>query len=404
MAISSTRPAPSTRWLSLPSGWDAAWKAAKAASATTPAQVLMVGDSDAQGFSSTDHMNKGFPYLLRNQLTAKYGRYADYWSVAHSARYQSAQGSPAPTGTMPWTLDTTFGLNSAQFNGLYTLFQDNTTYPIAFNAAGSASFVTPYACTAFDIHYYDWTTTGTWQYNIDNAASGGLTTVTNGAWGSTRRIAVTGQTNAAHTVRFGASSVQYALGLEGITTYVPGAAGGISFANISGSSMRALDWAASANGMPDDRIRQLQGRSKTAAATTQDTGYGFPTQPHLAIIELGINDCQQSVGLTQYRAALRRMVDAFRRGRDNCSVLFLIAANPSIATSDVTAEFTHASSWDLYVDQVYGVADQYGCAVLNVHADWMSTPVAQGYTTASDQHPTDAGHQNIANLLSAVLV
>jgi len=407
MAFTSRVNTPTRNWMMLPTGWDSAWKTARTAASSTPAYVAVIGDSNAQGYSTTDAPNKAFPVLLRNKLVAKYGLYGDYYSSSMSTRFMTSTGATAVPGTMPWTFDTTWNTTAAAMNNGFgfTMYQDGTTYPAAWVNAGSGSFLTPYACTAFDIIYHD-SVAGTWQYNIDNAAGGGLVTNTNGAWNSMRRIAVTGQTNATHTVRVGASSVQYACGINGIVTYDPtnNKTKGIGFANVSGIAQAAELWMASPNGWPADRIQQWQGRSKTAAATEQLTGFGFPTQPHLAIVELGINDCQANYGVIQFRSALRRFVDALRRGRDGCSVLFVICPNPDNATTDTTVEYTRAESWSMYADQIYGVAAEMNCAVFNIHADWLPTSVTQGFTAANDPHPTDTGHQAIADALSPLIV
>lgn len=406
MAISSTRNAAPHRWLYLPDGWDATWQAAKSASATTPAYVSVVGDSNAQGFQTAQHMTQAFPYLLRNALVAKYGSYGDYYTVANSVQYLASIGAGAlPNGmTVPWTFDSTFGGDTAWGLGPQ-IMQLSGTFPQAWVNAGSGAFTTPYACTAFDVIYHDWNTTGTWKYSVDDAAGANLVTVTNDGRNSMRRLSVTGLSNAVHTVRFGAGSVQYALALNGIATYNPATSNrGIGFANISMAAAKAYQWLSSNSGMPDDRIRQLQGRYKTSTSVTSETGFGFPTQPHLAIIQLGINDCQDSFGLVQFRSALRRFCDAFRRGRDNASILFIICANPVPSSTDATAQWTRAESWSLYASQMYEIAAEYQCAVANFHADWMATPVAQGLITAADPHPTTAGHQAIANVLTSVLV
>lgn len=410
MGVTSSRIVQSRRWLTLPDGWDTGWKAARATSATTPASVAVIGDSDAQGYISTNWMTKPFPILLRNALVAKYGSYADYWTVDKSARFQTITNmASSQVGTLPFTFDTTFGTSTSAgytFNlrGLATtISQDNTTYPVAWVNAGSANFVTPYACTALDIIHHD-LVSGTFQYNVDDAVGGARVTVTNAAWNTMRRIPITGLTNATHTVRFGASSVAQAMGLNGVVTYAPGATGGIGFANTGAAGSSLYDWGVSTFGQPDDRIRQWQGRYKTALATTVNTGFGFPTQPHLAIIQLGINDCSNSHGPVHFRIALRRMVEALRYGRPDCSVMIVVCPNPQTTTTDVTIQFPRAELWSLYADQIDAVAAEYQCAVANFHADWMPTPFGQGFTASNDAHPTDAGHQHIADVLASVIV
>lgn len=409
MPVSTSRITQGRKWILAPDGWDTAWKAARSASGSSPAKVLVLGDSNSQGYQSTDHMAKSFVYLIRNALVAKYGSCADFYSVMHSARFIVTTGySIAPTGTQPWTMDTTFGASGSNFHyGLgCTMFQDSGTFPQTWLNAGNAVFVSPYSCTDMDIIWHDWNTTGTWKYNIDNAVGGGLVTVTCDGRNSVRRTSITGQTNAVHTVRFGGASVTLAAGLNGVVCYNVANAKtkGISFANMSGLGFRMYDWQCANNAIPADRIQQLQGRSKTAVATEILTGFGFPTQPHLTIIELGINDCQQSGGLVQFRIGLRRLCEALRRGQANASILFLVCANPAIATTDMTQEFVHATSWSSYVDNIYGVAAEYNCGVYNVHANWMSTPVASGYLTATDAHPTDVGHQAIADTILPLII
>jgi hypothetical protein len=404
---SLTRVAQSRRWLYLPDGWDTGWVAARAAVGTAPAYVAVVGDSNSQGFSTTDHMAKPFPVLLRNALVAKYGSYADYYPASLSARFQTVIGGSAPAGTMPWTFDTTVQTTGGPFySGLVaTMFVDGGSFPLAWVNAGTGKFVTPYACTDLDIIFHDGFA-GTWKYNIDDAVGGGLVTVTNDARNSMRRASVTGQTSAVHTIRVGNPSVIYAFAMNGVVTYATTAAqtSGVGFSLLACTGMRVFDWSCSVNNLPPDRTQQLQGRYKSAVATELVTGFGFPVQPHLAIVELGINDCANSNGPVQFARGLRRICDSIRYGRDNASIIFLICPNPAIATSDSLSEFTHAESWSVYLDQIYFIAAAYQCAVFNVHADWMSTPVAQGWTAATDAHPTDAGHQAIADVLATLVV
>lgn len=410
MAISSTVTSIGRQWLSLPPGWDNVWKSARnLAASTAPAHVAVIGDSNALGYASSNMLTKSFAWLLRNNLVTKYGSYGDYYPVSYSARYATMTSSSVPTGTMPWTFDTTWGagtlggLQANTFGFGQTIGQDAGTFPQTWVNAGSGTFTTPSACTAFDIIWHDYNNAGvgTWKYSVDDAAGGGLVTVTNGGFNSIRRIPITGQTNATHTIRFGATTTSSNNGLNGVVTYDPtnNKTKGIGFAVVAAGFQKAFDWLISPYSSPSNRAAQWQGRSKTAAATEQLTGFGFPTQPHLAIIELGIVDCFTGVGLTQYRLGLRKLCDAIRRGRDNASIMFVIMPNGNQNTSDQTSPFARSEMWSLYCDHVYSIAQEYQCAVVNFHADWMSTPVAQGFTTTTDPHPTDLGHQTIANTL-----
>ncbi len=408
-------PAVARPYVFLPDGWDSAWKAARLASGTTPAFITVLGDSCLAGGSSTAWLTKGAIALLQQSLWSRYGRYGVYYPATHSTSFGAAL-SFTPTGTMPWSFDGNF--NWFQ-NGLTQTAFWVSAGTLVFAAAGNAVFTMPTnagidipTATEIDLIMYDYAS-GQWQYTVDNALGTGAvtvgpgsTTLSPGGWGSVYRVPLTGLANAAHAVRISASSVQYGANVCGAIVYDPttNKASGIGVAQMSLSGAQAFDYLVSPNGGPADRILQYQGQYKTNSTTTVATGFGFPAQPHLAIIELGINDCQNGVGLIQFRHSLRRTIQALRRGRNNASILFMISTNPDPESSDMTGgHFLNSKNWGLYTQEIYDVAQTYNCGVLSYQTKWGETPVAQGYITATDAHPTDAGHAAIATDLIALI-
>lgn len=298
-----------------------------------------------------------------------------------------------------------------------------------FANAGSIAFVTPYACTAADLVMWDTLglpTGGTWKYNVDNAAGGGLVTVGPGSttvppngWVSAYRVPITGMSNAVHTIRMGASSVQGGLACTGVAIYDPtnNKTRGIGAVHYAANGYRMLDYVVSTGNDPVDRVNQWQGTYKSNSTTTVATGFGFPVLAHLAVVMLGINDCALTTsavsgGTVQFRHALRRFIQALRRGTDTtasgggpCSVLLVVNPNPDASNSDMTSGwFGQSHNWGLYVEEIYKVAQAYNCGVVNIHARWSELGVTKGFVSTTDPHPTFAGHADIAGVLSSVIV
>ena len=384
MGISVGGAAALKRWCVVPDGWDDCWKAAKANSGSAPAWLTVIGDSVSAGAVSSDYVNKSWTAVLKGKLAPPYRLYGDFWPTSMSASFATFGGTP------PWVMNDTptwyrWGM------GALPLYSGAPANPVM-------TFTTPYACTDLDLVYLDYAA-GTWTYTVDGGAA--QTVTTTGA-GYAKRVQATGLANTTHTVAVTGQSASYVALLQGIATYGSRSAG-IGFGRIAYSGALAVDDAAS-NAVPSDMCQQWQGYGATT------TGFGFPTQPSLAIVELGINDCANAgshaggCGPTQYRRVLTRLVQAFRRGVPNCSVLILGASNPDGVSSDVTSGlFGNPHSWNLYLAAMKDVGATYGCAFVDIHAKWGETGVAQGFQAANQPHPTDAGQADIAAVLAEIV-
>jgi lysophospholipase L1-like esterase len=145
------------------------------------------------------------------------------------------------------------------------------------------------------------------------------------------------------------------------------------------------------------------------------TGFGFPTQPNLTIIALGINDCNNARSETDFRNGLQRFIQATRRGNPNSSILLVscyypfnnqsgLSAYSGFAYSDDNnSGFANGDGWNAFKTAMARVARAYSCGFVDLEQRWGATPVAKGFLPNNDIHPTDAGHQDMANAILAVI-
>lgn len=375
----------SSKFIYEPDGWNDNWNAAKAGIASTPASLLVIGDSVSQGAVASNWMTTSWPQLLKTYLLNTYAESAEFYITSHDAAVVTALGGTF-NGTAPFSsLATARALNGGFGYG-------GIVYNTGTAVSAYITFVTPYACTDIDIIHLDFTA-GTWKYAIDG---GSLVTVTNTATQYQKRIQLTGLSNAVHTITMGyqsAAAVCIPLGLTAFKSRTAGLQFGLM--SVFGE---ALEYWQSTGDSPADLIAALQGNG---AATT---GFGFPTQPNLAIIELGINDCSIAQTTALYFDGLRRMVQALRRGNANCSIIILAPCNPDTVNSDQTSgNFTNSANYAQFLQQMRMIADLYNCAFVNIHAAWGETPVTQAFMGSGQPHPNDAGHANIAAYIESII-
>lgn len=373
-----------------PKGWNDTWLAAKNASGTTPAWIYFHGDSIWQGPVCTNFATKSFWALVAAGVLAQgWSRYADFWPCALSADFLTFSGGTY-NGTPPWVI------NSVTNRGYLSWANARPLQYSAANAANPlATFTTPYACTSFDFLHMP-NGAGSWQYSVDGGATQTVNVTATGAY---TRLNVASLANTTHTITVFNTSAANALILDGIVTY-NSTTSGIGFANCCVSGNSASAYTSSANS-PVPRTGILMGREKT---TSPVGNFGFPTQPHLALIELGINDNNGANGLDNFEYSMQAIIDAYRSGRQNTSLLIACASNPSGISSDVTTAFsTFSPFYSKQVQLQRQMADAYNCAFVNFHADWGGTGVARGYQGAAQIHPTDSGHLYMANAVLGII-
>ena len=85
-------------FLYLPDGWDDCWRAAKAASGTTPAWVTLLTDSVGQGAYADNMLTHSWTQLVAANLKARFPtEYAEYWSISDCTNAASFW-TPTPRG------------------------------------------------------------------------------------------------------------------------------------------------------------------------------------------------------------------------------------------------------------------------------------------------------------------
>lgn len=358
----------------LPTGWNTGWEKAKAQVHYSPARIAVIGTSISWGKGSTDFYIKGWAGRFKAALNTDYGVTGEHIPPQYSA------GASA-SGTLPWV--------HSSITNYADLF--GQAYAWSSNAGVLTTFTSPYSFTSLDIVHYDFAA-GTWHFTVDGIQA---PTVTTTAAAKLVKTTYSGLTNDIHTVAIGNNSAGNTPFLAGINIYTNTSAG-VWFARVGYSGASLTDYIASSPG-PVDRPTLWQGIY--AGGTT---GYGFPAQPHLAIIELSVNDCTNAVTQTNYQSGLRRLIQALRRGSTDCSIILLAPCYPDGVNSDanVGGAPTTYINYLAYMEQM---ARSYNCAMLNVHSRWGEIPFGSGLLTASDIHPTDSGHQDIANFVYAVL-
>ena len=407
--------APAPQYCYLPPGWDAAWRTAKTNVGSSRIVVTGIGDSIMQGWMASDVLTTSWWALLRSAILTANGNAlsGDHYNLMLSAAAVAIFGGPG-TATYPFviagTANTNYGLDVGMYN--YAAFNITAQSPFI-------TFTTPYVCTAFDILYVDGFQAGSWSYKVDG---GSATTVTTSGSGSTsngqiKKISVSSLSNTTHTVVINSLDANFgSCIIGGITTYK--STTGVTFANMGWPGMGLITGSQANNNLfsgtnatPIDRVALYQGYTGTVASPTALSGFGFPTQPDLAIIALGVNDASASVTRANFRDGLDRLVWSLRYGKsDACSILLLANWGPdgTLGTSStITNQDQTANSWTAYRDlraAMLEVAQAEECAYVDIHGFFGRKPVTNGWiNSATDIHPTTSGHSKIETLLSALV-
>lgn len=408
--------------------WDIGYRTARDRIATEPLGITCFGDSITAGATPmTDVKTTCWPAKLETDLLAKYpswGRRADYWH------------NTGPSYNMPGC---PFGapLNGYTVGSLHHgwLGTDQLRAPSVPIANWGTIFTTPRACTDLDVYWTD-DYAGTWRFNVDLATTGdaftysvdggdaaaGTTgtsvTVTNtgpgnattgsGGAGSTtaiKKITISGLPSRVHTLHYGwGSGLLYQAAVQGVTIYPTGrSGGGLKLARIATSGEKATYWADGTNFWPTDPPKYVGMGISPQSSSGTAPGFGFPLQPHLAIIAIGCNDLIDKTD-TQFVKGLESMILALRRGRADVSIILVVQPVPSLTYSDVNvgSPFVLWASWGQFVQRMYALARQYNCALVDLQQKWGVTPGAAGYMTNSI-HWNDAGHADLATILTGLL-
>ncbi len=398
----------------LPSGWDTAWKAAKALVGSQKVNVVAVGDSITQGWGATDMMTDSYFACLRASILSANNNAlgGDFYGVLYSSAINGVLGGPG-TATPPLVL---YGTNNSDYYTTYgvlgvNIYVDHSETPFIVCTP-------PYNVVGFEIVYLDFTA-GSWTYKIDSGSAVTVTTTGPATYPGAilKKISITGLSAGSHTLTINAPSGGGALNIEGITAYK--ATTGLCFANMGVPGLGLYAGVEGDNNLatistfPPDRIALYQGYQGTTASPSALTGLGFPTQPDLAIVALGVNDAGQSVASSDFQTALRRLVWSLRYGKnDACSIILVAmwAPDGDYASSVVITNMDYTSTAKYYTAYrdirkvMLECAQENNCAFVDVYSAFGRQPIANGWVTStSDLHPTPAGHLKIADLLGSIV-
>ncbi|BET51759.1 hypothetical protein RGQ21_67410 [Kitasatospora aureofaciens] len=363
--------------------WGEFWKPKRDAAATGgKAKVLFVGDSITKGYYVSDLVNKNFVGLVRNGLQAKYG---DGGSGLYSSNRSAAIIGSKPEAIAAWTANNSIISTTGTWTdtGLYWGPGISSIYA---DAAATATFrVRGSTVRIYTLAGVNTPNAG-YTYSIDGGApvavpDPGLTS------GSVRTTTVTGLTAGNHTVVISYNGTGGArLQLIGVSAENDT---GIVVDNMGRSGAKTSDFFVSGTGN-----------------ALWHGGTSYPAD--LVVYALGANDAAASVSLDTWSGTVYQMLNTIKAvNQGQTDILMLIQHR---------GNYGAGTFYSQYAARARGIAEEYGAALVNMwpigrnsYSYWSglgywgdsTNPGAAG---ADIVHPSDAGHQVIADQLLPLLM
>ncbi len=368
--VPSPSPSGAPSWVYQPGGWLDGWHEGLAKAEREPVWLTVFGDAVAAGADATDYATHGWVGRLSAALVSRYGAWAEFWAPSASRDLAPGYAGSPPFVVGPSTPHAwwTWGY------GRVPVFQRS--------GEGVLQALTP-ATRRLDLAYLD-TVRASWQVRVDGGAP---RTVACTGGSVVRRLTLDGLAVQPHRLTFDTGPDPQALVLQGFTSYGAKEAG-IGIARLAAPGVSAVDYLTT-KGEPTD-LFGLWSRNQ-----------GFPTAPHLAVIALGINDCQTGVPVERFGEAIERLVGALRQARADTSVLLVANAAP---VEGMSQPFRNAERWPVYVARMRAAAEGLHCGLLDIGARWGTAALPSRYLVPTRPEPTDAGHADIAAAAGLLLV
>lgn len=373
----------------VPTNWGQYWRAKLLGAPASAPQLAIVGDSIARGYYSSTLTSKGWAGLLRATLQATYGDGGGGFrgvvdtalvnSVISNYPGEAVTVSNDATPGFPW-----FVQGDAPSDGPGT---------VTLGTAGNGNFVQFQKVRGSTIRIFclrDPVGSAA-TYSIDDATAVAFTTV--GTAAVFVAATVTGLSNTDHTVKITMTGTSGAMGLN--------------VCGVEGSNPTGV--------LVNNYGRPAATANTIAATATYGTGGewsgGSANPADLVIIAFGVNDSNTSVTaatfLTNIDTYLRRVRGAGPK-RGQVDVMFVM---------EHLGNFAGMSLYRDYMTNVRALAETYGAALVdmwaigaNSYARWTDLGYWSSGTTpplgsaGSDAvHPSDAGHQAIADVLVPVV-
>ncbi|WP_326827434.1 SGNH/GDSL hydrolase family protein [Streptomyces sp. NBC_01751] len=373
----------------VPGNWGRFWKPARDAARTGgKAKVMCVGDSVTYGYYTSDLVNKGWTGLIRNTLQATYG---DGGSGLYSTcRSSTIIGTGKDAITATWTANNSIisqtgtWTNTSNFEGPgITSIYTNGTATATFKFRGTTLEI--FTLTGLN------TPNAAYTYKIDSGSTVNVPDPNSPSPVVTVKK-VTGLSAGNHTVTiaWNGSLATERLNLIGVAGEN---AGGIVVDNAGRSGSRSDHF-------------------YTVGTANALWNGGSNRSADLIIYALGLNDAAQSISVDAWQDNLLRYLGSVKAANTvnagATDLLFLVQHRGNFGDNTLYSQ---------YMGRLRGIAEAYGAALVNVWSlgrnNWTywnqlgywGNAVGVGGTAGTDSvHPSDAGHQFIADTLLPILM
>lgn len=385
-AAASRKYAQTSAGLYVPAGWGTFYKAKRNAAGSGQCVIAAKGDSVTQGLWSSSLRNKSWVGLCAAALQTQYG---DGGSGFFIGQRSTLNATMTTAGYATQTELVAFsGASWAVFNnlggagdgGIRCAASPATTHTLTFQVRGNT--VQVFHLTGSGNGSFSWTVDGVSQGTVStNAATGASVVSATGFGGGVHTVVL--------TVAIGQAAV-YINGVRGTN------ATGVIVDNYS-----------------------ISGETSAAAAVSNfgsaPAWTGGANNPcDLLIYSEGLNDAFGSVAVDTFVSNVTTFLRTVRDGTGTA---------PKNGATDILIVVQHVGKHDTsvptfypqYVSRLYTLAQTYGAAVVNMWAQYQTSYAAanavnywgsgtsSGAAGADNVHPSDAGHQLIADAVLPIL-
>lgn len=348
------------------------WYTALATRGSTPADVVVIGDSISEGQGATAR-DKRWIWRFRDLLRAKYpvGGVAGGDGYIATTSYEDSY----PTG---WT----YAGNQVLVGGQYGFSRRN----LALGAGTPPGSCTRTVFGTSITVAYTRVNSGLGSFSVflDGSATPAVTVdTTAGASGTVQddgRVSVPLGGRGSHTVK-----IEHAAGpsvyVSGIYVYDQDETRGVRLTDSAENGSSSASWSSGA----------------TPSIYTLDGNLAI-LQPDLVVIELGSNDLLQGIPSATYKNNILELISRVRGASTPTPAVLLIAAYRIAGT--------WAEPWANYVQQLRDIAAANSSIVTLLDLSTVmpvSSDTALGYYAGDGQHPSDLGHDFIAHRVLDVL-
>lgn len=369
--------------ISIPEGWGQFWRPKRNNAAAVAAKVMLIGDSVTQGFYSSNLKTTSWAGRLKTSLQTAYGSGGTGMFSTSSSNVNSAVSAPVQAA---WEANGSY-LTATGTPATGIAFGPGISH-LRFTAAGTLTFT---GVNGTNIRL--WYITGgapraAWQYQIDGGAVVNVPAVVS-----------------ATTIAF--IDVPVAAGNHTIVITWNGApADVLDFIGVAGYNTTGI-------------IVDNMGRSGTNASTAQWGNTSALTMPwnggvnnpaDLVVVSLGINDA----------TLISEAPDVWVNGLATVLNTIKLANNGATDIILLHQHFGSSSGSGLYTQysaRIADLAENYNAALVNMWrlgrnswdywnslGYWGDSAAAGGGSGTNSVHPSNAGHQFIANTITPLVL